>query len=505
MAALAPYELEREKNIEKNKRRMEQLGLLTTAKELFSSKRHRTVRTCPARHPAPKIMKIYSTRSKTTDTQQEESSLGTEEPLGYEDLLYDSDYCHGTHAPNFEALQQLRCNSQGRGSLYDSTAGITCHFCRQKKLCGEANCPRCSIRDTSKACIGKSECTKCHSATGRFCRACLLIRYGEVLEDVLRRAEEGCWLCPHCYEQEHPEEGWMCNSSICMKQRGLAPTGIAIFEAQKRGFPSVGHWLQAQVLKKGGVKQQKKYNWTPVQPFVGSQDSCCSVEGPCTPEAAEACKVTANIKGRGKENVPPLFGHTVLATSAVDSFDDAENTAQAMATEGIQRAATAPPAFWINTETGAHYTGGSAPTREPLGTCKYLPLATSRLSHAAGVQSTSSPIAPETPRRANSLGNLADMWLNEDRSVRGIQPTRENNPRLNVEQTISLSLGSNYKITPGRLNVVKSEIQSPTGATTPMGLPAAAMTKLSSPIYGRGSSLRRSQRRATSAVLPMAG
>jgi hypothetical protein len=54
----------------------------------------------------------------------------------------------------------------------------------------------------------------------------------------------GTWLCPHCYEHEHPSEGWMCNSSICMKRRGFAPTGIAIYDAQKRGFQSVAHWLQ---------------------------------------------------------------------------------------------------------------------------------------------------------------------------------------------------------------------------------------------------------------------
>jgi hypothetical protein len=56
--------------------------------------------------------------------------------------------------------------------------------------------------------------------------------------------DKGDWLCPHCYEEEHPDEGWICNSSICMKRRGYAPTGIAIFDANNRGFASVAHWLQ---------------------------------------------------------------------------------------------------------------------------------------------------------------------------------------------------------------------------------------------------------------------
>jgi hypothetical protein len=63
-----------------------------------------------------------------------------------------------------------------------TVAGITCHFCRQKKLCGEENCPRCSRRSTTADCIGKTDCSRCHGATGRFCRACLLIRYGQTME-----------------------------------------------------------------------------------------------------------------------------------------------------------------------------------------------------------------------------------------------------------------------------------------------------------------------------------
>ena len=39
-------------------------------------------------------------------------------------------------------------------------------------------------------------------------------------------------------------QGWICNSSICMTRRGLKPTGIAIFEAQQKGFASVGHFVQ---------------------------------------------------------------------------------------------------------------------------------------------------------------------------------------------------------------------------------------------------------------------
>ena len=82
-----------------------------------------------------------------------------------------------------------------------------------------------------------------------FCRACLLIRYGLDLEDVREKMAKGEWLCPHCYEEDHPNEGWICNSSICMTRRGMAPTGIAIYEAQGKGFQSVSHFVQAKLLK----------------------------------------------------------------------------------------------------------------------------------------------------------------------------------------------------------------------------------------------------------------
>ena len=167
-------------------------------------------------------------------------------------IILDHDVVNKNSKKDEEHMKRLlaqRCNSKGRGSLYDPKVGITCHFCRQKKLCGEPGCPRCSTRSVTKECIGKSECQRCHSATGQFCRACLLIRYGLVLEDVRKEMEAGTWLCPHCYEEDHPHKGWICNSSICMTRRGLAPTGIAIYEAQERGFASVAHYVQAKLLK----------------------------------------------------------------------------------------------------------------------------------------------------------------------------------------------------------------------------------------------------------------
>lgn len=139
-----------------------------------------------------------------------------------------------------------RCNSKGRGSIYDPVFGISCHFCRQKKLCGEEDCKRCSHLDMDEPCIGKTDCSVCHSALGVFCRACLKVRYGEEMEEVRENKD---WMCPHCVEATGSNPYWICNSSICLKKRNRAPTGIAVYRAREMGYKSVAHLLMDELRR----------------------------------------------------------------------------------------------------------------------------------------------------------------------------------------------------------------------------------------------------------------
>ncbi|KAF0910255.1 hypothetical protein E2562_001443 [Oryza meyeriana var. granulata] len=137
-------------------------------------------------------------------------------------------------------LQERRCDSKGRGAVYDPVLGICCHFCRQKKLCGEEGCKRCGEGDLNQPCIGKTECSSCHSSYGILCRACLKVRYGEDMDEVRKNKN---WMCPHCIEEKGIKKFWICNSSICLKKRKLSPTGIAIYDAREQGYESVAHLL----------------------------------------------------------------------------------------------------------------------------------------------------------------------------------------------------------------------------------------------------------------------
>ncbi|KAL2344140.1 hypothetical protein Fmac_005425 [Flemingia macrophylla] len=140
-----------------------------------------------------------------------------------------------------------RCHSKGRGSVYNPVLGICCHFCRQKKLCGEQDCKRCGNCDVNEPCLGKTDCSVCHSSTGVFCRACLKIRYGEEIEEV---RENKSWMCPHCIEAKGIIPYWICNSSICLRKRKMPPTGIAVYRARELGYKSVAHLIMEE-LKRG--------------------------------------------------------------------------------------------------------------------------------------------------------------------------------------------------------------------------------------------------------------
>ena len=122
----------------------------------------------------------------------------------------------------FVLAQASAATSAGRrscaGSLSASGASSATPTC-PALVTGHFALPSCSVNSSCVfSCLttgtlrshvrhaGKSECTRCKSATGRFCRACLLVRYGAELETVRAESEAGTWLCPHCYETDHPDE-----------------------------------------------------------------------------------------------------------------------------------------------------------------------------------------------------------------------------------------------------------------------------------------------------------
>ncbi|XP_022155055.1 uncharacterized protein LOC111022193 isoform X2 [Momordica charantia] len=104
------------------------------------------------------------------------------------------------------------------GRIYDSENGKTCHQCRQKTM------------DFAASCMNKKGEKLC---TIKFCHKCLLNRYGEKAEEVMLMED---WHCPKCRD--------LCNCSVCMKKKGLKPTGLLVHTAKATGFSSVSEMLQ---------------------------------------------------------------------------------------------------------------------------------------------------------------------------------------------------------------------------------------------------------------------
>ena len=81
---------------------------------------------------------------------------------------------------------------EGSVRIYDKgPAGQCCHQCRQKTVCKHTSCESCGLK------------------RGTFCGDCLMMRYGENVDEVL--AAGSAWQCPPCRD--------LCNCSQCRQRK----------------------------------------------------------------------------------------------------------------------------------------------------------------------------------------------------------------------------------------------------------------------------------------------
>ncbi|XP_025805281.1 uncharacterized protein LOC112884118 isoform X2 [Panicum hallii] len=102
--------------------------------------------------------------------------------------------------------------------IYDPENGKTCHQCRQKTM------------DFAVACKQVKKKGPCPI---KYCRKCLLNRYGENAEEAEGKEN---WICPKCRG--------ICNCSFCRKKKGEMPTGIMAHIAKASGCTSVHDLLE---------------------------------------------------------------------------------------------------------------------------------------------------------------------------------------------------------------------------------------------------------------------
>jgi len=121
-----------------------------------------------------------STRQKVSTTEKNPSKVDLEE--------LDMQLAHADPSLNM-ARGRVNKKTVYAGRIY-SVEGVTCHQCRQKTMDPKSKC--CREEPTNPL------------SRHHYCAACLLNRYGEVLEEVLQNPE---WVCPTCKKT--------CNCSHC--------------------------------------------------------------------------------------------------------------------------------------------------------------------------------------------------------------------------------------------------------------------------------------------------
>lgn len=119
------------------------------------------------------------------------------------------------------------------GRVYDSTFGVTCHWCRQKTLEDKVTC-------TSPGC-GKGK-----RLPTTFCKMCLKNRHGE---DFAQATASAKWVCPLCRVSCGPGCVCFCNCGPCRKKAGLEPTHQLVKSAQQAGFDNAHDYLIHLVTK----------------------------------------------------------------------------------------------------------------------------------------------------------------------------------------------------------------------------------------------------------------
>lgn len=179
---LCDYEIERQKRIEANQRRMRELvNPLPMPHDDAPASRGRSAK--PSAAPKDSQERRVSSRL-----------LGVDAPS----------YKEAEHA---DSPKPKRIRTTAERGEYGVEGAESCHSCRQKTTSLKARCTKCPIL---------------------WCVACLRVRYGE---DAASANATGEWRCGRCRGT--------CLCSACRRKAGKKPTGVLGPTAAAHGYASV--------------------------------------------------------------------------------------------------------------------------------------------------------------------------------------------------------------------------------------------------------------------------
>jgi hypothetical protein len=191
------YELERDKRIQANMKRLNELVPLA-----------QTIATAQAdNEPTGEIKRAHRKQQPVTAHNGPRRSSSRLEGVAAVSYVEEGARMSGARPSSGVGRRS------GERGQYGVEGATSCHSCRQCTSSYKAFCTRCSIK---------------------WCTACLRIRYGENAEEA---NETGVWTCGKCRGN--------CLCSNCRRKEGKAPTGVLGAQAQMAGYGSVSAYLDS--------------------------------------------------------------------------------------------------------------------------------------------------------------------------------------------------------------------------------------------------------------------
>lgn len=242
------YELERDRRVAENKRKMEELGVVDAAAALAATtKAVKRQKRAKSVIPAESIERRVSSRDKKAVNYCELETKTAREPKAPVDytqrlqgITLDQDTAEQLRLEMADKRGGSKSGGKPRGPIdsgkgvriqggrvYDSKHGVTCHWCRQKTLEDHVTC--------TNPCCGNGR-----RMPLSFCAKCLKNRHGE---DYTAAEASDSWWCPACRGSCGPGCVTCCNCGPCRKKAGLEPTHQVVKLARDAGFDNVHDYL----------------------------------------------------------------------------------------------------------------------------------------------------------------------------------------------------------------------------------------------------------------------
>ncbi|MEW5297807.1 MAG: hypothetical protein WDW36_000990 [Sanguina aurantia] len=190
------------------------------------------------------------------------------------------------------------------GRVYDSSFGVTCHWCRQKTVEEHVTCtlPTCGN--------GRRLATT-------FCKMCLRNRHGESVDLALGA---GKWVCPGCRGSCGYGCLQCCNCGPCRKKGGQDPTHQVLKSAKDSGFNNVHDFLIHLTSGESAEEIAARKVNHPWGHWMRAS-SCCAGGGACSSGAEDSDK-----ENKAQEEAPAA---AAAAAAAAAEFPHPTESAQA--------------------------------------------------------------------------------------------------------------------------------------------------------------------------------